>query len=323
MENQKKIVGMAIGAIITVMILIVPIYYFMAFESVGFNEYALRKDTISNNIEETVYEKGLYDLGLFGTFIKFPKTVQSIEFFTPEEGQLRTDSYSPLDSRSLDGLLLQFQVSFQYRLTKENLYILYQTFGSNYEERFVGQARTTLRDAASVFKAIDFFNNRTEVSIYMKNLLARDLATMYVEVAYFQLREIDLPDSFEDALERVQVAQQEYEIALFEQQAELVKAQTEIFRAQAQANITVISANATAEAFLINMRAQAEAVNITLAAESEAYYAMSQQLNLTNTELLALLWIMAILEHDEAMLIIGIDTPIILPTTTNSTLMLQ
>ena len=153
----------------------------------------------------------------------------------------------------------------------------------------------------------------------MQQELSTDINVMYAEIVYFQMREIDLPDEFEEALKQVQIAQQQYQIALYEQQAAIVTAQTAIIEAQAQANITVLSAEASAEAYIIQMNATAQALNITLTAESLAYYAMGQQLNLTSTELLTLLWIKAITEHDQSLLIIGADTPVILEQELNTT----
>ncbi len=46
---------------------------------------------------------------------------------------------------------------------------------------------------------------------------------------------------------------------------------------------------------------------------------MGQQLNLTSTELLALLWVMAIRDHDDSALIIGTNTPILIETALNTT----
>ncbi len=153
----------------------------------------------------------------------------------------------------------------------------------------------------------------------MEQYLADAIAEMFADIIYFQMREIDLPDEFEEALKQVQIAQQQYQIALFEQQAAIVRAETTIIEAQALANITIITAEANAEAYIINMEAQAEALNITLTAERLAYYAMGQQLNLTSTELLALLWIMAIEEHEDSMLIIGTNTPVLIETELNTT----
>ena len=294
------------------------VYFFLAFDSIGYNEFGLNQNTLNQNIEEKVYERGLYHIGLLHAFIKFPTTVQTIEFFS-ETGAPGTD-YGPLNSRTKDGLNIQIQLSFQYRLRKADILLLFSTFALDYEARFVGQARTSLRDVASVYNAIEFFNNRTTIGNEMHLLLTTDINEMYADVVYFQMREIDLPDEFEEALKQVQIAQQQYQIALYDQQAAVVKAETAIIEAQAQANITVLSAEASAEAYVIEMTASAQALNITLNTESLAYYAMGQQLSLSPTELLSLLWIKAIMEHDESLLIIGVDTPVILELNTTTSI---
>ncbi|MFX1283798.1 MAG: SPFH domain-containing protein [Promethearchaeota archaeon] len=299
--------GTVIGVIIFSSVII--IYFLLAFDSVGYNQFGLNQNDITQEIEDKVYEKGFYHIGLFNHFIKFPRTVETIEFY---------DSY-PLDSRTKDGLLIHIQLSFQYRLQKSQLLELYGTFADEYEERFIGQSRTTLRDVTSFYNAIEFFNNRTFIGDQMFVYLVRDIDKMYADVVYFQLREIDLPDEFEEALKLVQIAQQQYQIALYEQEAAIIRAQTQIIEAQANANITIVTAVAEAEAYLITMEAQAQALNITLTAERMAYYAMGQQLNLTSTELLALLWVMAIQNHDDSLLIIGADTPVLIETALNTT----
>ena len=213
-----------------------------------------------------------------------------------------------MNSRTHDGLLIHIQLAFHYRLKKAEILNLYGTFGSEYEDRFIGQARTTLRDVVSFYTAIEFFNNRTAIGQSMQAYLGEDLQDMFVNVVFFQMREIDLPDEFEEALKQVQIAQQQYQIALYEQEAAVVRAQTTIIEAQAVANITVLSATASAEA-----------LNITLKAERLAYYAMGQELNLTSTELLALLWVMAVEQHDSSLLIICTNTPIIIQNELNTT----
>jgi regulator of protease activity HflC (stomatin/prohibitin superfamily) len=308
------------GAILGILIISggLVVYFFLAFDSIGYNQFGLNQNDLSQQIEEKVYEKGLYHVGLLHHFIKFPRTVQKIEFFdvTGSPG----DTYGPLNSRTLDGLNIHIQLAFHYRLRKADILTLFQTFALDYEDRFVGQARTSLRDVASLYNAIEFFNNRTTIGDEMQVFLTTDIDGMYADVVYFQMREIDLPDEFEEALKEVQIAQQQYQIALYEQEAAVVKAETAIIQAQAQANITVLSSKASAQAYIIQMNASAQALNITLATESLAYYAMGQQLNLTATELLSLLWIKAIMEHDESLLIIGVDTPVILELNTTASI---
>ena len=308
------------GAILAILIISggLVVYFFLAFGSIGYNQFGLNQNDLNQQIEEKVYEKGLYHIGLLHHFIKFPRTVQKIEFFdtTGDPGE----THGPLNSRTKDGLNIHIQLAFHYRLRKADILTLYQTFAIDYEDRFIGQARTTLRDVASLFNAIEFFNNRTTIGDMMESYLITAVDVMYADIVFFQMREIDLPDEFEEALKQVQIAQQQYQIALYEQEAAIVNAETAIIEAQAQANITVLSAEASAEAYIIQMNASAQALNITLATESLAYYAMGQQLNLTATELLSLLWIKAIMEHDESLLIIGMNTPVILELNTTKSI---
>ncbi|MHA2033311.1 MAG: SPFH domain-containing protein, partial [Candidatus Kariarchaeaceae archaeon] len=201
---------------------------------------------------------------------------------------------------------------------------LYDKFGDKYEDIIVKQARDVIRDVSSGFNAITFFNNRTSIGFNMEIDLRTIISEqVFADIPSFQLRAVDLPDAFENALERAEVARQEIEIAQFEQESALIRAETAIFESEAQANITLIEAQAEADGFLILINAQAEAVNITLAAQSEAYYALSQSLNLTSSELLAFLWIQALTEIGEYgnLIIIGENTPeIIIDPNANATM---
>ncbi len=308
LDKRKKILG---GIFVCALVIsgCIVVYFILAFDSVGYNQFGLNQNSLTQEIENKVYEKGFYHIGPINHFIKFPKTVQPIEFY---------ESY-PLDSRTQDGLLIHIQLSFQYQLRKAELIQLFRTFALDYENYFISQSRTTIRDVASFYNAIEFFNNRTFIGDAMFDYLVQDINAMFADIVYFQLREIDLPDEFEEALKQVQIAQQQYQIALYEQEAAIIRAQTQIIEAQAMANITVLTAEADAEAYLINMEAQAQALNVTLTAERIAYYAIGQQLNLTSSELLALLWVMAVRDHDDSMLIIGADTPVLIETALNIT----
>lgn len=284
--------------------------------TVGATEVGLKANIWTKEVDPEIMNTGLYFLPFEG-ILKFPMTVQEVFFFSSTGASGTTNG--PLNSRTNDGLTVNIQLAFHYRLKTEEVYNLFMTFRDQWHGPITGEARSILRDVAAEYNAVEYFFNRTMIGLDMELHLQEALsASFFSNVVFFQLREIDLPPAFEDALERVQVAQQEYEIAKYEQEAALVRAETEIYLAQAIANITIISAEAEADAFLIGIEAAAKAINITLTAESLGYYALGQALNMTATELLAYLWIKAILEHDESLLIIGSNTPSIILNTINS-----
>lgn len=280
---------------------------FIFYDKVDQNEYGLRyRGWTSSLVSEDVYEGGRHYTGLTGSFITFPSTQQTIQYYTSEDNSV--------NGRTEDGLEIYLDVSFQYQLRKSGIVELYNNFGSEYEAVFWRIARDVIRDITSVHSALEFSNNRTIIGAEIEVAMFELFDTVYnTDIAAFQLLEIILPTTFDDALERAEVARQEIITALLEQEIALIEAETRIFEAEAQYNVTLINAQAEADAFLTMINAQAEAVNITLTAQTEAYYALSQALNMTSAELLAFLWIEALTEIGEFgnLIIIGENTPFI------------
>ncbi|MHA2362816.1 MAG: prohibitin family protein [Candidatus Hodarchaeales archaeon] len=300
--NKMKIIA---GIIIAVIIIGIG-FVFFSFQPLEYTKYGIAYNSINNQIDKSkVYESGLYFLPAH-RFIKFPKTLQIIEF-SADPG---ADS-GVMKSRTSDGLAVTLEISFQYQLIKEEIIDLYTEFGTDYKETFIRIGRDVVRDIAGEYTAIEFFSNRTFIGDQMHQQLDNDIREVHAIIPFFQLRNVDLPDAFENSIEQAEVARQDIQRATFEQQAAYIRAQTLILEAQAQANITLIDASAGAEAFLIQIDAQAKALNITLTQEALSYYALSQQLGFNSTELLAYLWIQAILEHDSSLLIIGGSSPIL------------
>lgn len=276
--------------------------------SLDYDEYGLKKNRFTNVVDQnTVYDTGLYWTGPMYKFVKMPKLVQNIEFSRDDD----TDE-DVVYGKTLDGLEVDVEVSFSYRLNRTQVGLLYTQYGDTYRDEIIRRSRDIARDVCSHFNGTDFIRNRTGVGISMEQQMRTALEHVYIEVVSFQLRDVTLPLAFEQALANIEIARAQYELALREQEAAIVRAQTAVINASAQANITIIQAQASADSYMITMQAQADALNITLTAEIESYYALGQALNLTSDQLLAYLWIQAIEYHDDSLLIIGMDTPILI-----------
>jgi len=61
-------------------------------------------------INPSPYTAGIFFLGIGHSFIKFPKTVQTLEF-----SKEKTANSAPLQSRTSDGLEVILEISFQYK----------------------------------------------------------------------------------------------------------------------------------------------------------------------------------------------------------------
>jgi len=313
-DNDTAFFG--IGMIVLIVFSSVVFVYAFLFVSIAPNQYGIGVTGITNVAElDQVYENGLH-YRPFGHFLIFPATLQSIEFSDIQEQEDKPDPIGRLSTRSLDGLDVSFRLNFNFKLIKDEITDLYTTFGNTWRQDITQIARGTLRAAASHFRAIQFFNNASIIEATMENALDLALREAHAELGFFQLKGVQLPEAFESALERVQTARQEIEIAQFEQDAARIRADTLIIQAQAQANITIVDAMANAERIRIEAQAIADQLNITITAQGLAFLQVGNALGFNTTELLTYIWIQAILQHDESLLIIGTNTPIIIQPAT-------
>jgi regulator of protease activity HflC (stomatin/prohibitin superfamily) len=100
---------------------------FLSFSSLDAGEYGLDYSFITKNIDVTVYGPGFHFLGFGHSFLVYPSTVQNMEF-----SDERSATRPPIESRTDDGLMITFKVSFQYRLLDTRLYDLYYKYGEDY-----------------------------------------------------------------------------------------------------------------------------------------------------------------------------------------------
>lgn len=237
--------------------------------TIGYDSYALKMNVLDGSVESDTYENGFYWAGFFGDFVTFPRTIQTVAF-NPYDGA----TSGVVKAITNDGLNLILDVSYQYQLHGDEIYDLFMEFTSRYLDVFVKVSRDVIRDVASNFTAIQFLTDRLVIGNAMETALHIAFQDIYADIISFQLTNIDLPNTFESALENVKVAEQQRQVALFEQEAAIIRAET-----------LLIDANATAE--------------------------LAISLGLNSTELLQYLWIQAIAEH-KGYLIIGTDVPVIL-----------
>jgi len=258
----------------------------MSFKQIDYNRYGLQQNVFTKQIDDEVYSAGLHFVGFWNEFIIFPSTYITIDF-TPNPQA----SDIPISVQTKNGLLVKIDTSFQFRLRKSDLLHLYSQYGNAYKAFIIAEARSALREVVGSNNAETLYSNRTQINNDMAKAL-HDALDSIVEIGEFQLRSIDFPQSFEDAVEQYEVWRVEVNTALLEQQAEMVKQQTLTLIQQEIANRTLIEYEGITEAL--------EQLRIGL--------------GMTNEEMLTYLWIQTIYEHDQAYLFIGMnDVPIIIP----------
>ncbi len=281
------------GIILTVIIvtgITFMIFDLACFETLDINEYGLKQNVFTKEIVgEPVRGGGLHFVGLDYDYIRFPATWQTIDFTPAAEADDK-----PINTQTRDGLAITFDASFQYKLNITNLEELYKNFGVDYHKQIVDVARGSLRNIAAVYSATEFLQNRSQVADAMRVSIVTDLASMNLELDFFQLRAITLPTAFMDATEDVEVARLQQQIAAYKLAAAEIEAQQIILDAEVAANVSLIEAFTAANVSMIDAAAQASALNITRAMESATLADLMAATGMNATTVIAFLYVQAL-----------------------------
>jgi len=275
--------------------------FLYAFDSLEYQEMGLNYGWISEQIEPNPYSSGRHFVGPGNHFIKFPKMVKTIYFISDYGSSGRgRDSYvgPPLQSRTRDGLNIQLEVSFQYRLKFDTLYDMYTTLGPQYEHNLVRMAIETLTVATTKHNAHFFFNNRSVISVEMHEGMKAHFASHgFSEVPFFQLRGVHLPKEFEDAIQESQDKQQDITIASLEQKTNRVSYQTEVLQAEQAVKVKMNQAEGEVASIIAQNEAFCKQYQFTQEKQAEALEQLQKTSGWNGRQLLDYLKVRAVREH--------------------------
>lgn len=294
--------------VVGVLALIVVIAFAFMWDTVEPTEYGMTYNTFTKNTDmNTVYDGGLYFLGPFKHFIKFPSTVTHIEF-SDRPGR----NAPPLETRTKEGLGLVLHVSFQYRLHKADIPKLYKLTNVRYEETFLRQAKNAILEQASEYNAPEYWEKRCEIGNTIAKKLNDTLFKTYATVVNFQMIQIDLPATYEESIVNTQVEVQKRQTKTFEQQATTIRESINVDVSEADKKVQIIFAEADAQAIRIENDAKSLAISNTIKYENAAYTDASTLLGLNaNNGLLDYVKLLNIMKNQESQLIVGLQNSLI------------
>lgn len=189
----------------------------------------------------------MYYMGLGNMFVEYPSTFQTMYFIRDlkgisEEEDHPTIKRGPLRARSADGLEMLVSVSFQWQLRKNSLKPLYDILGggtmeeSYYRDEFVRFARAAIVESCAKFAAEFFFKNRKTITddmlAQMTSAFARPDIGLDITIQGLQLREVDLPNAFDEEIIRTQEQMQEVQIALAEREEQKIVKEKDLMVAE-------------------------------------------------------------------------------------------
>lgn len=90
---------------------------------------------------------------------------------TIEFSDAPTADLPQITCRTKDGLNLQLDVSFQYRVEPDEIYDLYNNYGTNQRTIMLRMAVDTVSATSTLFNADQFFTNKSYISQVMETQL--------------------------------------------------------------------------------------------------------------------------------------------------------
>eukprot|EP00163_Fabomonas_tropica_P017453 TRINITY_DN309_c0_g1_i1.p1 TRINITY_DN309_c0_g1~~TRINITY_DN309_c0_g1_i1.p1 ORF type:complete len:155 (+),score=22.37 TRINITY_DN309_c0_g1_i1:215-679(+) len=137
------------------------------------------------------------------------------------------------------------------------------------------------------------------------------LSQYFIDVEYFQLREIGLPRQFEDSLiNKVVTAQNRTRQALVQ---DLTRSELEVTLVleKARQTVTTVESKAESTSFLTSEQAEGEGLSKVLLAERQGFKALRDALGLNNAQLLNYLNLRVLKErgesNDNGQYVVGFD----------------
>jgi len=266
-----------IGAVGALAVVVASVLAVLSLGQVDQNQYGLVMNWVTKKIGTQVYHGGTHAIGFWNTFVKFPATVQTIEF--SDRPWMHTSGR--LNTRTKEGLGLHLSIAFQYKLNPDEIPKLYALTNLAYEGLFTRVARDQLLEAASVYEGPQYWTERRKIGDHMRRLVDQQLNKSYASLWGLQLLVIDLPDQYEMSITMTQVQQQMAKTRTNEQVAAGIRADTEVMNADFNKKIKVIQAGADANYTLNTKLALAEAAKRKIQAEAEMIQLTRKDLKLS------------------------------------------
>eukprot|EP00929_Paragymnodinium_shiwhaense_P069615 TRINITY_DN35105_c0_g1_i1.p1 TRINITY_DN35105_c0_g1~~TRINITY_DN35105_c0_g1_i1.p1 ORF type:complete len:319 (+),score=82.88 TRINITY_DN35105_c0_g1_i1:113-1069(+) len=265
----------------------VLMFFMFSFSSVAATEMALKYNYITRSINRDVIDTpGLKFVGPFNDLIRYPKTMQIMEY-----DQTHNDI---MDGRTKDGLPIVLSVAFQYRLIPHELPELYfdyeQNYG-NYKRIFELVAMHEITDEATMHSAYEFFTEKQAIAERIRRRLDQYFReNLHAEVVALQILENDLPSLFRDTI----IAAGRKKQMIMQQQktrdAKVVEFQTQRKVARAQANVTIQNAMGERSRILQDAKAEAFVIGAYVDAELESYAQVHSDLGMKGDDLVKYIW---------------------------------
>mmetsp|Transcript_16224 Transcript_16224/g.31708 ORF Transcript_16224/g.31708 Transcript_16224/m.31708 type:complete len:348 (+) Transcript_16224:66-1109(+) len=339
-----SLTGVAISGAVSMVLLV---FSMSSISTVGPTEYGVLFNRVTGSVYHN-YPKGpgLYFITPILGFYHFPAYNRTLELSAksyadgpPIECRTGPDENDP-DS---GGQPVTLHLSFVYRIRKQDISKIYQSFALVYEQRLVMFARQSVSDIVQHFDPTLFWQNREKATAEMEKALKHDLwKDGFVEVHSLQLLRAEFNPKYEATIiggvhvhssglslnlvglypllchftsiplhphpipSGIQLATQSRTTSQYRQQVVRVLKEIDIIAAQSNATVTKIGADAEAKAKVLTNNATMLGFTLTQEAKALGYRMFYEKLGWRQPEVLKYIQIQSIAQHKGDHLTVGI-----------------
>jgi regulator of protease activity HflC (stomatin/prohibitin superfamily) len=272
-------------------------------------EQGILYNTLTKTLYKDTYTGGMYYAGITSKFIKFPAKVVTVEFSNNKDSDT-----TPLATRTEEGLQLMLHFSFQYQIQSENLTKLYGLIGeSGHQSLYERIARDTLLKEAGNYPAPQYWLKRTDIGNKMKERLNLALNQAFAECVSFQFINIDLPDSYENAIVLTQIENQKQQTYTYERETRLIESEINVARSSAEKDIAIIQSTADGEAIKARNNADADIRAVTIENQKQTWEKTKTSIGFDeNIDLLSYIYLNNLMNlKNKSTLVYGFKEPIV------------
>lgn len=256
-------------------ILLICILIPLSVFDISHDDYAIKYDGLTKNVDNKVYEEGKYLFTPETELFYYNKIVVTISF----------KDFVCLTS---DGINIEMNLDFQYQLTKDELFDVFWEFGKEGKlKRLLKDiAHDSIRDVCGKYEATDFPDKRDTIQSDMEETLTEDftLSNSHAELQYLELVNYEYPDSLNVAIDSKQTALQDIDNAENERDGELTTAETAYNTVETEAETLINQAEGTATTTLTTAEEEATSIEEVWQSRLDTYYTLMEEMSMNGEE---------------------------------------
>lgn len=250
--------GIKVISILVTLLIVSVVLVGLMVESVGVGEVAVIIDPITGNIVGSVMGPRYFVKMPWQTVDKIYVAIKTLDMWTDRTTGERGD-YPAVTSLTKDGLEVDVDITLRWRIDAGKVIQLYRNYpGKDWVDKTLApRLRKVIRDIISNYTAVETIEKRTEIANlilekFTETLTKEKSLGNSIIVEGIDLRNIDLPERFRNAIEEKLTQQQLMIAASYNRSRILVlanaTAEAAILKALGEAKAKIIAANATANA---------------------------------------------------------------------------